>query len=168
VAFQAAHPREKANMDSVTENQIAKVLERYDKRIDYYWKDSQYNKRSYKTMRSLLTILGALLTLISSLSSASFVKGNLAVVLAVVTPVLAAGMAIVGGVSQAFQWGAAWADSVMAAMRLEKERDRIAVTPPAAVDPLKEMARLDELVMAETQTFFQRLFGSTDAPKPGG
>ena len=131
-------------MATVPENDMMQVLQRYDRRIAYYWKASRHNKRSYKTMRSLLTILGALLTLVSSLSSASFIKGRLAVVFAVLTPLLAAGMAIVGGVSQAFQWGAAWADSVMAAMHLEKERDRIAVTLPAALDPLKEMALLDD------------------------
>jgi hypothetical protein len=46
------------------------------------------------------------------------------------------------------------------ATRLEKERDRIAVTPPQQLDPVKEMALLDDLVLTETQGFFQRLFGS--------
>jgi hypothetical protein len=39
-------------------------------------------------------------------------------------------MAIVSGITQTFQWGAAWSDMVITASRLEKERDRIAVTPP--------------------------------------
>jgi hypothetical protein len=136
------------------------VLDRYDERIAYYWKASQYNKRSYKGTRYLLIALGAVVTLISSLSSASFIKGPLAVAFAVLTPVLAATMAIVSGVSQSFQWGAAWSDMVVTATRLEKERDRIAVTPPDQFDPVKEMALLDDLVLAETQGFFQRLFGS--------
>ena len=136
------------------------VLDRYDERIAYYWKASQYNKRSYKGTRYLLIALGAVVTLISSLSSASFIKGPLAVAFAVLTPVLAATMAIVSGVSQSFQWGAAWSDMVVTATRLEKERDRIAVTPPDQFDPVKEMGLLDDLVLAETQGFFQRLFGS--------
>ena len=136
------------------------ILDRYDERIAYYWKASQYNKRSYKGTRYLLIALGAVVTLISSLSSASFIKGSLAVAFAVLTPVLAATMAIVSGVSQAFQWGAAWSDMVITATRLEKERDRIAVTPTDQCDPVKEMALLDDLVLAETQGFFQRLFGS--------
>jgi len=141
------------------------VLDRYDERITYYWKASQYNKRSYKGTRYLLIALGAVVTLISSLASASFIKGGLAVAFAVLTPTLAAGMAIVSGVSQAFQWGAAWSDMVIAATRLERERDRIAVTPPDQLDAVKEMALLDDLVLAETQGFFQRLFGSGGSAK---
>lgn len=143
-----------------TEEAKSRVLERYDQCIAYYWKASQHNKGSYKTTRYLLIILGALVTLVSSLSSANFIKGALAVAFAVSTPLLAATMAIVGGVSQAFQWGAAWSDMVITATRLEKERDRIAVTPVGQFDPLKEMALLDDTVLAETQGFFQRLFGS--------
>lgn len=136
------------------------VLERYDKRIAYYWKASQYNKRSYKATRYLLIILGALVTLVSSLTSANFIKGSLSIVFAIVTPILAASMAIVGGISQAFQWGAAWSDQVITATRLEKERDRVAVTPADQLDAAKEMQFLDDTVLAETQGFFQRLFGS--------
>jgi Protein of unknown function (DUF4231) len=136
------------------------VLERYDKRIEYYWKASKYNKRSYKSTRYLLIILGALVTLLSSLRSADFVKGPLSVWFAIATPLLAASMAIVGGISQAFQWGAAWSDQVITATRLEKQRDRIAVTPASQLDPVKEMQVLDDMVLAETQGFFQRLFGS--------
>jgi hypothetical protein len=138
------------------------VLDRYDKRIAYYWRSSQYNKRSYKATRYLLIVLGALVTLISSLSSADFVKASsvLAISFAVFTPLLAASMAIVGGVSQAFQWGAAWSDMVITAARLEKERDRVAVTPSSELDPIKELALLDDMVLTETQGFFQRLFGA--------
>lgn len=136
------------------------VLDRYDERIKYYWNASKYNKRSYKTTRYLMIILGALVTLISSVSSATSVKGVVSTMLAVATPVLAATLAIVGGVSQAFQWGAAWSDQVITATRLEKERDRIAVTPANQLDAAKEMQILDDAILAETQGFFQRLFGS--------
>jgi hypothetical protein len=138
------------------------VLSRYDERIAYYWKASQHNKASYKTTRYLIIVLGATVTLVSSLSSADFIKsvGFLSLTFAVLTPLLAAPMAIVGGISQAFQWGAAWSDMVITATRLEKERNRIAVTPPDQIDPIKEMGVLDELVLTETQGFFQRLFGS--------
>ena len=86
--------------------------------------------------------------------------GPFDVTFAVLTPLLAASMAIVSGVSQSFQWGAAWSDMAITATRLEKERDRIAVTSPDQVDPIKEMATLDDLALSETQGFFQRLFGS--------
>jgi hypothetical protein len=133
----------------VTEDVRNHLLERYDTRIAYYWKTSQSNKHSYKATRYLVTILGALVTLVSSLASASFVKDNgLTIAFAVLTPLLAASMAIVGGVSQAFQWGAAWSDAVITATRLEKERDRIAVTPIGQLDPLAEMGRLDDTVLA--------------------
>lgn len=136
------------------------VLDKYEKKIEYYWKASQSNKRSYKMTRYLTIILGAVLTMIASLSAAKFITGWVATLFAVATPVLAATLAIVGGVSQAFQWGAAWSDMVITATRLERERDRLAVTPPDQVDPIKEMAILDGLVLEETQGFFQRLFGS--------
>jgi len=136
------------------------LLERYDQQIAYYWKASQYNKRSYKTTRFLLIVLGALVTLVSSLTSANFVKGALAVGFSIATPLLAATLAIIGGISQAFQWGATWSDQVITATRLERERDRIAVTPASQLDPVKEMGLLDDAIVAETQGFFQRLFGS--------
>jgi hypothetical protein len=49
---------------------------------------------------------------------------------------------------------------VITATRLEGERDRIAITPLSQIDPIKEMVQLDSTVLAETQGFFQRLFGS--------
>jgi len=147
-------------MDVVDTDARSQVLGRYDRRISFYWSAGRYNGRAYKVTRYLVTILGAVLALVASLSSANFVKGKLALAFAVLTPLLASGMAMVSGVSQAFQWGGAWSDSVIMAMRLEKERNRIAVTPAAALDPVKEMALLDDMVLSETQNFFQRLFGS--------
>jgi len=158
-------PTQATATSPITVEAQKRVLDRYDERIAYYWKASQYNKRSYRGTRYLMIALGAVVTLISSLSSASFIKGPLVVAFAVLTPVLAATMAIVSGVSQAFQWGAAWSDMVITATRLERERDRIAVTPPDQFDPVKEMTLLDDLVLAETQGFFQRLFGSGSQAK---
>jgi hypothetical protein len=143
-----------------------RLIDRYDERIAYYWKASRYNKRWYKTTRLLIIVLGALVTLISSLSSAKFVTGAVAVGFAVLTPVFAALLAMVAGLSQAFQWGAAWSDMVITATRLEKERDRVAVTAPAQLAAVKEMAVLDDLVLSETEGFFQRLFGSAATAKP--
>ncbi len=156
-------------MDNKAEAQHL-ILQRYNDRVRYYWAASRYNKRSYKATRYLTVLLGALVTLISSIASADFIKASkgMAVTFAVATPLLAAFMAVVGGVSQAFQWGAAWSDMVLTATRLEKERDRVAVTPLAELDPIKEMALLDDLVLSETQTFFQRLFGTGGTPKPAG
>jgi len=142
------------------------VLDRYEERIAYYWKASQYNKKAYKLTRYLMILLGALVTMVSSLSSADFVKAShaLAVSFAVLTPLLAAGMAITGGVSQSFQWGAAWSDMVITASRMEKERDRIVVTPPEQIDAVHELGVLDDFTISETQGFFQRLFGGGPTP----
>jgi hypothetical protein len=136
------------------------LLDRYQERIRYYTKASENNKRAYKTARYLTVVLGALVTLLTSLSSAYFVRGTwLETGFAILTPLLAAGLAIVGGFSQNFQWGAAWSDMRIAAERLEAERDRISVTPPEQIDAVRELALLNEMVLDETQGFFQRLFG---------
>lgn len=151
-----------------TEDDKKQVLARYDERIAYYWKASRYNKRYYKITRYLVIILGAAVTLVSSLTSAISIKGPLNVVAAIITPVLAACLAIVGGFSQAFQWGAAWSDQVITATRLEKQRHRISVTPPNELDAIAEMQQLDDMVISETQGFFQRLFGSGGPAKVSG
>jgi hypothetical protein len=136
------------------------MLDRYQERIQYYSKASQNNKRAYKTARYLAVVLGALVTLLASLSSAYFIRGTwLEIGFNILTPLLAAGLAIVGGFSQSFQWGAAWSDMRIAAERLETELDRISVTPPGQVDAVRELALLDEMVLDETRGFFQRLFG---------
>ena len=144
-----------------------RLLDRYQERIQYYSKASQNNKRAYKTARYLTVVLGALVTLLASLSSAYFVRGTwLETGFAILTPLLAAGLAIVGGFSQNFQWGAAWSDMRIAAERLETERDRISVTPPDQIDAVRELALLDAMVLDETRGFFQRLVGRIDNPRP--
>jgi len=143
------------------------MLDRYQERIKYYSKASQHNKRAYKTARYLAVVLGALVTLLASLSSAYFIRGTwLETGFDILTPLLAAGLAIVGGFSQNFQWGAAWSDMVIAAERLETERNRIAAALPGQIDAVKETALLDEMVMDETKAFFGRLFGASSAEKP--
>lgn len=52
------------------------ILQRYNSAIEYYWRASRYNKRAYKLTRSLTVILGAIVTLVASLSSAEFVTSN--------------------------------------------------------------------------------------------
>ncbi len=139
------------------------VLERYGNAVSYYWKASRLNKRAYKLTRSLTVVLGAVVTLLASLASASFIDSSpfWKAGFAVATPVLAAILTILVGFSQAFQWGPAWRDMVLNAQRLEKERDRFYVTKPEERDPLKEVATLNEMVIAETETFFQRILGGS-------
>ena len=144
----------------------AELLDRYEERIRYYSKASQNNRRAYKTARYLTVTLGALVTLLASLSSAYFVRGTwLETGFDVLTPMLAAGLAIVGGFSQNFHWGAAWSDMRIAAERLETERDRISATPPDQIDPVRELALLNKMVLDETTAFFH-LVGQIDNLRP--
>jgi hypothetical protein len=145
------------------------VLQRYRSVIDYYWKASRHNKRLYKTTRSLVVILGALVTLVASLSSSEFITSSVFwdTAFAIATPVLAAILTITGGFSQSFHWGAAWRDMVMNAERLERELDRILVTKKEERDQEKELAVLNALVIKESETFFQRIFGGSKRDSKG-
>ena len=143
------------------------VLQRYRSAIEYYWRASRHNKKSYKLTRSLVVILGAVVTLVASLSSTRFITSNpfWGAAFAITTPVLAAILTIAGGFSQTFHWGAAWRDMTLNAERLQREKDRILVTKPGERDPARELAILNDLVIAETQTFFQRILGGAKKEK---
>lgn len=143
------------------------VLERFEKAIEYYWSASRHNKDAYKLTRSLVVILGALATLVASLASASFVtQGSVMdTILAIVAPAMAAVLTIAAGFSQSFHWGAAWRDMVLNAQRLERERDRILVLKPEERDAVKELEILNDMVITETQSFFQRILGGAKGNK---
>ena len=106
------------------------ILKRYDDAIDCYWAASKKNKKAYKLTRYLTIVLGAVVTLVASLQSAAFIKDATcwSTIMALLTPLRAASLAVVGGVSQAFQWGATWSEMTVTATQLQKERDRLAVT----------------------------------------
>jgi len=117
------------------------VLKRYENAIKYYWKSSSHNKKAYKQSRSLTITLGASVTLISSISSASFISDNnsLSIFFAILTPIIAAILTIIGGFSNSFHWGATWRDMVLNAVRLEKERDIFLATNPQQRDIKQEL-----------------------------
>ncbi len=137
------------------------VRKRYEDAIAYYWNASRNNKRAYKLTRILTLVLGALVTLASSLSSASFITGNTVWdrTFAIGTPLLAAALAFLGGYSQTFQWGAAWQDMVLTAEGLQKERDRFMVTKHEDINFSEEMILLNDFVLSESQGFFERILG---------
>ena len=143
------------------------VLERFDEAIKYYWRASRHNKKWYKVTRILVVILGATVTLVASLSSASFIEGHSGwdMGFAIASPVLAAILTIAGGFSQTFHWGAAWRDMVLNAQRLERERDQILVADEQDRDHAKELAILNEIVITETKGFFQRVLGGAKGVK---
>ncbi|NUM46259.1 MAG: DUF4231 domain-containing protein [Anaerolineales bacterium] len=145
----------------------AYILKRYQNQIAYYWSVSKVNKRAYKRFRSWTIILGALVTLISSMSAAEFIQSVewLRILFAIATPVVAATLAIMGGMGQNFHWGATWRDMVLNASRLEKERDRFMATPSEKRDLKKELDLLNTIVIEETQNFFQRVLESEVKPK---
>jgi len=143
------------------------VLKQYQKMIDYYWGASRSNRNAYKSYRSWSVILGALVTLISSIAAAEFVQNPewLRVAFAIATPVIAAVLTVINGLGQNFHWGATWRDMVLNATRLERERDRFLSTSPDKRDIQKELDVLNSIVLEETRNFFQRVLDSEMKPK---
>lgn len=142
------------------------VLNQYKSKIDYYWEASSINKKAYKRFRSWSTILGAGVTLISSLSAASFFQGDeIRVAFSIATPIIAATLTVINGLSQNFHWGAAWRDMVINATRLEKERDRFYATCADKKSFEKDLNIMNSIVLEETTSFFQRVLDSEVRPK---
>jgi hypothetical protein len=158
------------------EGRLQYVLEQYRERINYYWLASKKNKQGYTYSRYLIIILGSSVTLITSLTASEVIAewgmGNFLHILA---PLLAAVLTIVGGFSQNFHWGSAWREMVLTALELERIYHRLRVTPDDQRDPIAEMDKLHELILAEGGNFFDRLVGvaskeelrKLEAIKPG-
>ena len=146
-----------ANRGAEATNAREYVLKRYEESIRYYWNASALNRRLYKWTRYLVVVFGAVVTLFASISSSSMVTGTWSTVVAIATPLLAAVLTIIGGLSQSFQWGAAWQEMVLTAERLERERDRILVTRS---DPESDLQILNTLILKESEGFFTRILGS--------
>jgi len=138
----------------------------YDRQIDWYWNASDSNKTNYKRYRFWTIALGALVTLIASLSTTELITNNELTrgIFIILTPVLAATLTIINGVSQNFQWGATWRDMVVNASRLMREKNRFLATDPNDRDYVKELALIDEIVLEETEAFFQRILDSETVP----
>ncbi len=135
------------------------LLERYADQIDWYWTNSSRQKKRFIYTRFTILVLGAVVTLVASLAAATFVEGNSFwdTSFKILTPVLAAVLAVITGLTQTFQWGAAWREMNLAAMALEKERDRIRLTPAYKVDAVAEIERFNDLVIDETRRYFERV-----------
>ena len=140
----------------------AYVIDRYENSIKYYWSASRSNKKFYKLSRTLTIVLGALVTLISSLASASFIEDSpfWNVFFSVLTPLLAVALTMVGGFSQSFHWGATWRDMIINAERLEAAKDKFLATKEEERDLRAELDILNGLIIAETSNFFQRVLDS--------
>ncbi|NJC95533.1 MAG: hypothetical protein C3F07_12760 [Anaerolineales bacterium] len=152
--------------DGKIEDMDKYVYEVYQNQINYYRQKSVSNRKNYKGYRFLTILLGALVTLIASLSTSDIIKSVAWVggVFAIATPVLAAALTIINSLSQNFQWGATWRDMSVNAQRLEKERDRFLTTPVGKRNYKYELRVLNEIVLQETQAFFQRVLDSEVVP----
>ncbi len=137
------------------------ILKQYEAKIKYYWDASRTYKILYTRYRTWTVILGAAVTLISSLAAAEFIQSvtPLRILFAVATPLLAATLAVTTGLGQNFRWGATWRDMVINATRLEMERDRFLATPNTR-DCAQELEILNGIILDETKTFFQRILDS--------
>jgi hypothetical protein len=137
----------------------------YHEQIAYYRRSGSSNKRNYKNYRSFTIILGALVTLIASLASSTFIQDfGIDWLLGIATPILAALLTIINGLGQNFQWGATWRDMMISAQRLEKERDRFLATPPEKRNHREELKVINNIVLQETKAFFQRVLDSEVVP----
>lgn len=150
-----------ANMDE-------HVLHRYTTAIAYYWSASRTNKKWYKVTRALTVILGALVTLIASLTSSTTISNiagfDLGPLFSIGTPVLAAALTVVAGFSQSFQWGSTWQNMILTAQQLEKERDRYMLTPMSERNFKDEAEILNTFVINESVGFFDRMLGGGKLP----
>jgi len=79
---------------------------------------------------------------------------------AVATPVIAATLSIITGLSQSFQWGSTWRDLTVHAQKIAGERDRFLATNPEERDHKRELEILNGLLLNETESFFQRILDS--------
>jgi hypothetical protein len=159
-------PNEEKILNAPKEEIEKYVLKRYEDSINYYWKNGGINKRTYKRNRVLVIVLGALVTLFSSLLSASFIANDevLGTIFAVITPIIAASLTIINGLTQSFQSGAAWRDMVLNAERLEKERDRFLATAENSKNYRRELNILNNMILNESTAFFKRILDSEYSP----
>ena len=74
-------------------------------------------------------------------------------------------LAIIGGFTQSFHWGATWRDMVVNAEKLEKARDLFLATKPENRDLQKELDTMHNMLITETESFFQRVLDSEVKPK---
>lgn len=163
---EAAKDDKYANLTGKIEDLDKYVHQAYDKQIDWYWKASSANKQSYKRFRFWTIVLGALVTLIASLTTSEAVTRYswVSTIFTVLTPVLAALLTIINTMSQNFQWGATWRDMVINASRLQKEKNRFLATKQDERDHRKELIRINSIVLEETQAFFRRILDTEAVP----
>ncbi len=96
------------------------------------------------------------------MASASFIEENQALntLFAILTPLLAVALTMLGGFSQSFHWGATWRDMIMNAERLEAAKDKFLATKEEDRNVAAELDILNNLIIKETGNFFRRVLDS--------
>ena len=142
------------------------VHQTYEKQINWYWNASSKNKKSYKRYRTWTIVLGALVTLISSLTTTELIANIpiLSNIFIILTPVLAATLTVSNTLSQNFQWGATWRDMVVNATRLQKEKNRFLATEAKERKYKRELIIINNIVLQETEAFFKRILDTEAVP----
>lgn len=138
----------------------AYVHRAYESAIDYSRKSAKATKRSYKIFRFLAVCLGSLVTLLSSLAATKYVDqwpDRTKTIIVLSTPVIAAILSIITGLSQSFQCGSTWREMSLHAEKVAAERDRFLATNPANRNYVQELETLHGLLIHETESFFQRI-----------
>jgi len=156
-------PINKSNTLTDPEARYRYVLERHDQAIAYYWRASARNKSVYTLTRYGVIVIGAAVTLLATLSSSGKLTDS--GLWAYSTPLLAALLTVSSTLLQTFQWEATWREMVLAAEQLEKERDRIRVLGPSNLDAAAELDHLNDVVLEESQGFFDRVLGRSGPPQ---
>jgi hypothetical protein len=155
-----------ADLTGKIEDMDKYVHQAYDKQIDWYWSTSTTNKKLYKRFRFWTIVLGSLVTLIASLTTSEAIGRYswIKTIFTIATPVLAAVLTVINTMSQNFQWGATWRDMVVNASRLQKEKSRFLATKAEDRDYKKELTRINNIVLEETQAFFRRILDTEAVP----
>ena len=76
------------------------------------------------------------------------------------TPVLAALLTIIAGFTQSFQWGSTWQNMVITAEEMQREFDKYMVTPEGQKKYVEEAEKLNNYVIKESRSFFDRMLGT--------
>jgi hypothetical protein len=159
--------QESQDEDNYAKNPAEYVSKSYDERAEYYLHEMEQHKKRHDSARTWIIILGAIVTLISSLTTAEFITNTqyLSAIFTIATPILAAAWTILSGLSQSFQWGETWGDMSIYAPLIQKERDRFLTTPPQMRNNQKELEILNELLLNLNQRVTSRLLNRKEENK---
>jgi hypothetical protein len=140
------------------------ILETYETKIRYYWKEAGFNRKKSRFSNSAIIILGILLTIITTITALDMVPANywINTVIKIATPILAATITLLVGFLRKFQWGAKWRDMVAIAIRIEKERDRFLATPPVKRNYDEELSIIKNIAQSAFLFAFEDALGSAN------